>query len=122
MARKVFISILGAGLYGKCKYIDGNFSSQNTFFVQTATLEYLNVKQWSKDDLGLFLLTDLAQKSNWDKKITQRRNNSIQQDIVYKGLEKDIEELGLPIQIVPLPIPDGNNEQEIWEIFTKTFN
>ena len=122
MARKVFISILGAGLYGKCKYIDGNFSSQNTFFVQTATLEYLNVKQWSKDDLGLFLLTDLAQKSNWDKKITQRRNNSIQQDIVYKGLEKDIEELELPIQIVPLPIPDGNNEQEIWEIFTKTFN
>ena len=122
MARKVFISILGAGLYGKCKYVDDKFSSQNTFFVQTATLEYLNVKQWSKDDLGLFLLTDLAQKSNWDKKITQRRNNSIQQDIVYKGLEKDIEELELPIQIVPLPIPDGNNEQEIWEIFTKTFN
>lgn len=122
MARKVFISILGAGLYGKCKYIDDDFSSQNTFFVQTATLEYLNVKQWSKDDLGLFLLTDLAQKSNWDKKITQRRNNAIQQDIVYKGLEKDIEELELPIQIVPLSIPDGNNEQEIWEIFTKTFN
>ncbi len=122
MSRKVFISVLGAGLYGKCKYVDGNFTSQNTFFVQTATLEYLNVKQWSKDDVGLFLLTDLANKYNWDKTITQRRNNAIQQDIVYKGLEKDIEELNLPIQIVPVPIPDGNNETEIWKIFTETFS
>ncbi len=122
MARKVFISVLGAGLYGKCKYVDGEFSSQNTFFVQTATLEYLNVKQWSKKDVGIFLLTDFAKKSNWDKNIIQRRNNIIQQDIVYKGLEKDIEDLKLPIQIVPIDIPDGNNEAEIWEIFTKTFN
>lgn len=122
MARKVFISVLGAGLYGKCKYVDKDFSSQNTFFVQTATLEYLNVKEWSKDDVGLFLLTDLANKYNWDKTITQRRNNAIQQDIVYKGLEKDIEELNLPIQIVPVPIPDGNNETEIWKIFTETFS
>lgn len=122
MARKVFISVLGASLYGKCKYVDGKFSSQNTFFVQTATLEYLNVKQWNKNDVGLFLLTDYAKKSNWDKTITQRRNNSIQQDIVYKGLEKDIEDLQLPIQIVPVPIPDGNSEEEIWEIFTKTFD
>lgn len=121
MARKVFISVLGAGLYGKCKYVDGEFSSQHTFFVQTATLEYLNVKQWSKNDVGIFLLTDFAKKSNWDKSITQRRNNIIQQDIVYKGLEKDIEDLELPIQIVPVDIPDGNNEAEIWEIFTKTF-
>lgn len=122
MARKVFISVLGAGLYGKCKYVDKDFSSQNTFFVQTATLEYLHVKEWSKDDVGLFLLTDLANKYNWDKTITQRRNNAIQQDIVYKGLEKDIEELNLPIQIVPVPIPDGNNETEIWKIFTETFS
>lgn len=122
MARKVFISVLGAGLYGKCKYVDGDFASQNTFFVQTATLEYLNVKQWGKDDVALFLLTDFAKKSNWDKSITQRRNNVIQQDIVYKGLEKDIEDLELSIKIVPVDIPDGNNEKEIWEIFTKTFN
>ncbi len=122
MSRKVFISVLGAGLYGKCKYVDGDFTSQNTFFVQTATLEYLNVKQWSKDDVGLFLLTDFAKKSNWDKTITQRRNNIIQQDIVYRGLEKDIEDLNLPIQIIPVDIPDGNNETEIWEIFSKTFN
>ena len=118
----MFISVLGAGLYGKCKYVDKDFSSQNTFFVQTATLEYLNVKQWSKGDVGLFLLTDYAKRSNWDKTITQRRNNVIQQDIVYKGLEKDIEELNLPIKIVPIPIPDGNSETEIWEIFTKTFS
>lgn len=121
MARKVFMAVLGAGLYGKCKYVDGDFTSRDTFFVQAATLEYLNAKQWSKDDIGLFLLTDRAKTCNWDKSITQRKIANTQQNIEYKGLEKEIEELNLPIDIKTIPIPDGNNEKEIWEIFSKTF-
>lgn len=121
MGRKVFISVLGAGLYGKCKYVDGTFSSKETFFVQTATLEYLRASEWSENDIGLFLLTEKARKDNWDKNISSRRDNRINQNVEYKGLEKDIEELKLPIKICDLPIPDGNNEAEIWDIFSKTF-
>lgn len=58
MARKVFISVLGTGLYGKCQYTrdDANFESDETFFIQSATLQYINAKDWTSNDLGLFCL------------------------------------------------------------------
>ncbi|MCQ2974322.1 MAG: TIGR02221 family CRISPR-associated protein [Bacteroidales bacterium] len=121
MARKVFISVLGTGLYEKCKYARDNFESTETHFIQSATLEYLNVKNWSEGSMGLFLLTDSAKKSNWDKTITQRRDTRINQDVIYPGLEGIIEKMKLPLKIKPLTIPDGNNEEQIWEVFSKTF-
>lgn len=124
MARKVFISVLGTGLYDKCKYTKDKirFSSSETLFVQAATLEYLNVKSWDKNDLGLFLLTSKAKDSNWDKGINKRFDNRSKKDVDYNGLEMVIEELRLPITIYPLSILDGNNESEIWENFDRVFN
>ena len=123
MARKVFISVLGAGLYGKCRYIreDENFVSDETHFVQSATMQYLHVKDWGESDLGLFLLTDYARKENWNKSIKSRHNNYSNSDVKYEGLESVIEKMHLPIKIKDLSICDGNNEKEIWDIFTCVF-
>lgn len=124
MARKVFISVLGTGLYGKCQYTrdDTHFESDKTFFIQSATLQYINAKGWTSNDLGLILLTDSAKKNNWNKSITKRPNNNTKQEVEYEGLESVLEKMHLPFQIKGFPIHDGNNEKEIWEIFTSTFN
>lgn len=124
MARKVFISVLGTGLYSKCQYIreDVQFESDETFFIQSATLQYLNAKDWASKDIGLFLLTDLARKNNWDKSITKRQDYSKKQEVDYEGLESVLERMQLQFPIKESLIPDGNNEKEIWEIFSSTFN
>jgi CRISPR-associated protein (cas_TM1812). len=64
MARKVFISVLGTGFYGSCKYneVSNKFESSDTRFIQTATLEYLSAKEWQDDDLILILLTKQSRK------------------------------------------------------------
>ena len=123
MARKVYISVLGTGLYSKCQYIreDAQFESDETFFIQSATLQYINAKDWTSNDLGLILLTGFARKSNWDKAITKRLNNS-KQEVDYEGLESVLQKMNLPFKIKDFPILDGNNEEEIWKIFTSTFN
>lgn len=123
MGRKVFISVLGTGLYGKCQYVreDAQFESDETFFVQSATLQYINAKDWTPNDFGLILLTDFARKSNWNKTITKRLNNS-KQEVDYEGLESVLERMQLPFHPKDFSIPNGNNEKEIWEIFTSTFN
>ncbi len=123
MARKIFISVLGTGLYGKCQYVrdDVGFESDETFFVQAATLQYLNVKEWNDCDFGLFLLTKSARDFNWNKSITKRHNNCTKAEVEYEGLERVLERMQLPFKIKDFPIPDGNNEKEIWDIFTSTF-
>ena len=129
--RKVFISVLGTGVYEKCCYFkekkekDKDFESKETCFIQEASLQYLGVREeWSQEDLGLFLLTKKARKDNWDKSITEREKwiGDKKEKVEYKGLEKILEDLSLPIQIKELNIPDGNNEEEIWDIFTKVFD
>jgi len=124
MARKVFISVLGTGLYGKCQYTrdDANFESDETFFIQSATLQYINAKDWTSHDLGLFLLTDLARENNWNKSITKRTDYRIKQDVEYEGLESVLEKMHLPFKVNDFTIPNGNNEKEILKIFTSTFD
>ena len=123
MGRKVFISVLGTGLYGRCKYVRTNndFVSDETLFIQSATLQYLKANDWGNNALGIFLLTDSAREFNWKKSITQRYDNRSKQNVEYEGLESVIKRMALPFPIKDLPIPDGNNEKEIWAIFKKTF-
>lgn len=117
MARKVFISVLGTGFYKSCKYIDEGFASSNTRFVQTAALERIDASQWTADDVAVVLLTDGARKNNWEASIVLRTNFITQQSETYNGLETEIKKMNLPIQINDLTIPDGKNEEEMWQIF-----
>lgn len=129
MARKVFISVLGAGYYGECKYCRGEkdvntgryeFESSNTRFIQQATLEYLKVKdEWCENDAAYILVTKKARNVNWDKDIDCFVTHDGMERRPYKGLEKVIEEMGLPFKTRAIDIKDGVNEIEIWDIFDK---
>ena len=121
MSRNVFISVLGAGLYGACKYNYNKCVSVETRFVQTATLEHINAKEWSNTDVAVFLLTEGARRSNWEKTITSRKNWSGKEE-PYESLLSVLEKMELPIQIKDLPIPDGKNEDETWKIFDILYN
>lgn len=125
MARKVFISVLGTGFYGKCKYTRGEYDfevASETRFIQQSTLEYLNAKTWSSNDKAYILLTGKAKSSNWDKSIEKRHNFQTGEDEEYIGLESVLEQMNLPFEVVPLPIPDGKDEDEMWKIFETAFN
>lgn len=54
MGRKVFISVLGTGFYGACKYVKDGFVSTETRFIQQATLEYVKAHEWGATDTGIF--------------------------------------------------------------------
>ena len=127
MARKVFISVLGAGFYGECKYFRGEkdittgkyeFESNNTRFIQQATLEYLKVKEdWNENDAAYILVTERAKKVNWNKDIDCFVTRDGKELRPYQGLEKVIEDMHLPFKTKAIDIKDGINETEIWEIF-----
>lgn len=125
MARKVFISVLGTGFYGKCKYTRGEYNSvkaSETRFIQQSTLEYLNVYDWSKNDAAIFLLTSKAKSQNWNREIKSRVNFSTKEEEEYLGLEYVLEQMNLPVEISPVDIVDGKDEDEMWEIFNALFN
>lgn len=136
MARKVFISVLGAGYYGECKYCRGKqdpmtgkfeFESTNTRFVQQATLEFLrNREEWTENDVVLIALTVKATSDNWiivDKEGIQNRryNSRIEGFENYKGLKQILSEMRLKCQIEEVPIPDGKDETEMWEVFSNLY-
>lgn len=120
MGRKVFMSVLGTGIYNECVYIGKNCSTR-TRFIQEATLKDIGAVSWGEDDVVCIIMTAKAMEFNWSKGITLRTK----QDgtvIPYSGLEAHLEKLSLPCQIKTLDIPDGKNEGEIWQIFDIIYN
>lgn len=119
MARKVFISVLGTGNYKKCYYVAQDFSSMETRFIQQATLKRLTDKgDWTGEDEALILLTKDAKTDNWI--VENHRRKNFKGEIIpeeYIGLQEELESMNLPMPINTLDIPDGKNEQEIWDIF-----
>jgi len=123
MARKVLISVLGTGIYGSCQYEDlsTGFLSSETRFIQQATMEYLDAKNWTNNDMAYFLLTDSARTDNWNESITERIKSN-KEKIPYKGLQSILKEMNLPFSPVDISIPDGKDEKEMWQIFTRLFD
>ena len=124
MARKVFISFLGASFYSKCYYGKENyfgeglhFKSSESRFVQQATLEYLDTNNWKDTDAAYILLTGRAKELNWNESIKNKKNPRTQQEEEYIGLERIIDDMNLPFDVKPIDIPDEKGENEIWEIF-----
>lgn len=121
MARKVFISFLGANKYESCHYCLGDFKSDKTNFIQVATLDYLvNYDTWTEDDLAIFLLTKLSHDRNWvDNGQINRKTN---EPILSDGLQTCLKSRNYPMPIKALTdLPDGNNQTEILEIFDRLF-
>lgn len=118
MARKVFISFLGTSPYDECIYTRGDYESQSVRFIQEATLEYINRREpWTNGDVAHILLTKQAELKNWEDNGQKDRDGNY-----YSGLKTRLENLGLPIEVMPISnIPNGNNEQEIMELFMRVF-
>lgn len=122
MSRKVFITVLGASFYGKCYYKTETFRSSLTPFIQCATLELIGAKEWDADSAGYVLLTEKAKTDNWDRNLVERKRNPTGPMLPYVGLEKVLEDMHLPFDVKPIPIPNGDNEQEIWQIFESLYS
>ncbi len=122
MGRKVFISVLGTGFYEKCSYYAQQFNSGEVRFVQEASLKYIGAENWTKDDTAIFLLTTSARMTNWNRNIIERkRSQTANAPEPYESLETCIENLHLPFKLHDIDIPDGKNEEEMWEIFNIIF-
>ena len=121
MARKIFISVLGTGLYESGIYTKGEFKSTETRFIQQATIELLGCKEtWTEDDKICILLTEQARKLNWD--VTVRKARCTGEEIPYEGLKNILEKMHLKPTILDVPISDGKDEKEMWDIFQTVFN
>ena len=121
MARKVFISVLGTGLYERGIYTKGEFKSTETRFIQQATIELLGCKEtWTEDDKICILLTEQTRKLNWD--VTVRKARCTGEEIPYEGLKDILKEMHLKPAVLDIPILDGKDEKEMWDIFQTVFN
>ena len=117
MGRKVFISVLGAGFYGECKYVKENFLSESVRFIQEATLQFVVNESWDKNSKAFFLTTQLARKQNWATLENERFNPVTKNNETYESLDSRLKKLKLGFECTPIDIPDGKNEQELWQIF-----
>lgn len=123
MARKVFISVLGTGFYGKCRYVKEGFSSSETRFIQQATLEMLTQEEeWGEGDRGYILLTADARTKNWKICGGKREQRPGAEPLPYTGLCDEVSSIHLPFPVEDVDIPNGSNEAEIWEIFDVVFS
>lgn len=121
MARKVFISVLGTGLYERGIYTKGEFKSTETRFIQQATIELLGCKEtWTENDKICILLTEQTRKLNWD--VTVRKARCTGEEIPYEGLKDILKEMHLKPAVLDIPILDGKDEKEMWDIFQTVFN
>ena len=129
MARKVFISVLGASLYEKCKYTVNGFCSSETRYIQQATLEYLNAQNWLQESKAYFLLTEKARGANWIVDNNQRFDRIQKKCVQYTGLRDVLESVNFPFHVEGVSIPDGKDLEKgnsmqyyLWKLRSKESN
>ncbi len=110
MKRNVFISVLGSSKYSECVYVDhfNNYKSESVRFIQEAVISK-TTKDWSEDDRLIIFLTkgkDGSRAKNWEDSTTG-----------VEGLASRIKKLNIAPVCLAYDIPNGNNTDEIWEIF-----
>lgn len=116
MARKLFLSFLGASFYKKCTYTEGGFECAPTQFIQTATIERLTALGKKPDAIRIFV-TDRAFTNNWDKTLTRRYDKDTQQEEEYIRLEAQLDNMQLGDSVKRVWIPNGGDEDQMWRIF-----
>ncbi|MCI5777892.1 MAG: TIGR02221 family CRISPR-associated protein [Bacteroidales bacterium] len=115
------MSFLGTNNYGACSYVRDKFKYKNVRFIQEATLAYLtSLEDWGSDDCAYILLTEGAERMNWVD--NGQRDRETHEPIVQEGLRSRMEGMKLPIRVETVEkLPDGNTEEEIWEIFERAY-
>lgn len=107
--RKIFLSFLGTNRYIECNFVYGQQKAENVRFVQEALLQFFATDFGPKDKIFIFL-TEEAKKVNW---LSTNRG---------PGLYANLHKKELSAQIIPVNIPRGDSEEEIWDIFHVVFS
>ncbi len=109
---KVYLSFLGATDYIPCTYFRENIGEvKNARFVQQGIIS-LFCKDWTQHDRICIFTTNAAETKNWDDNGHVRKYAS-----ECKGLKSCIERFNLDVDVKNIIIPEGKNENEIWEVF-----
>jgi len=125
MAKKL-LSFLGTNYYIRTIYTIGDREANPHRFVQAALGELI-CKNWNKEDSIHIFLTEEAKKNNWndppDNSLQIQRNQEYDfENESYESLKKILHNLTFPFDknsIIPVNVPEGFREEEIWEIFNK---
>lgn len=123
MARKLFISFLGTGMYEECKYYYGDEFEchEPTRYIQRATLEQIGARNWDEEDAVCIFMTDNAKQQNWNRDIHTRTGRD-GKEVEYNGLEAELGSMNLCAEVRAVEgLPIGNTADEIWEIFDKVY-
>lgn len=100
---KVLISVLGTGQYKDCVYHYCNVKHKSKFIQES--LVHILCEDWTNKDKFVIALTEGARSRHWE---------------AQDGLRNRFQNMGIRVEEVP--IPDGKNEQELWEIFSSIYN
>ncbi|ACX73077.1 CRISPR-associated protein, TM1812 family [Methanocaldococcus vulcanius M7] len=104
------LSFLGTGNYKPCIYEFNGTLSEKTRFAQEAIIQKL-CKDWGEEDKIIIFLTEGAKIGNW------YGENYKNEKELTEGLKERLKKLNLKAEIIPVDIPDGNTEEEIWKLF-----
>ncbi|MCX7858402.1 MAG: TIGR02221 family CRISPR-associated protein [Deltaproteobacteria bacterium] len=102
---KLFLSMLGTNKYEEAYYIYEGKKYGPVHFVQVATVS-MNCSHWKENDRIIVFTTNEAKVKNWEDNGNQP-----------KGLKSFLEELNIKPSIQNIDIPNGESEDEIWQIF-----
>ena len=119
MMAKKFLSFLGTNSYLHTKYQINDYISEPVRYIQEALAKYL-CQNWTQDDKIIIFATNGEHgsiKRNWENgQFNNSDNFGLEYEPQPKGLKEKLEDLDLVCQIEMVPIPDGIEENEIWEI------
>lgn len=120
MCKKLFISFLGTTKYNECDYYRNPTDHFKSRFVQSATLDMLDVTNWSEEDSICIFVTQKARDVNWG--IDEDIPLSPDADIApYEGLRQELVNKGIKAKIKAVLVDEGKTEEEIMNIFQKVF-
>jgi CRISPR-associated Csx2 family protein len=115
---------MGATTYQLTEYYfndDANFISSPFYYVQAAIFEKV-LTDWNASDSVIVFTTQDAFKYNYENRLTDTRKKTVvENDGLHKHLEQ-LKKLGKIGTVQHREIPDGNNKEEIWQIFQTIFD
>jgi CRISPR-associated Csx2 family protein len=116
--KKAFISILGNNNYLECRHSYAGVTTDIPVkYCQEDMLKIFCQDFDDNSEIRIFLTED-ARKKNWLDNGHKNKDNNI---ILNRGLKNRLEDLKIPSLIKEIPIKEGFDEKEIWEIFNIIF-
>lgn len=108
-----FISLLGTNAYLPCNYVMDNHKVEDCCYIQEALIKLLTRKGLEFDSVLIFT-TEGAYQSNWLQNAYSAKYNQQR-----PGLEKILKDIFAhdPQRVKNIPIPNGNSEEELWQLF-----